>query len=70
MNGDRNGWVEYKKMVLAQLDTLTTGIHDINEELKSIRVELAMLKVKSGVWGAMAGLIPAGITFLYFVSRR
>ena len=31
---------------------------DLNAELQSIKIEIAMLNVKSGVWGLVGGLIP------------
>ena len=42
-------------------DSLKDGFHRSMQEL---HVEIAMLKVKSGVWGLMGGLIPVLLTIL------
>ncbi len=36
---------------------------------KDMSVEIAMLKVKSGLWGAMAGVIPAALILIYQLLR-
>lgn len=33
----------------------------LNEELRKVQIDIAMLKVKSGVWGLIGGLIPVVI---------
>jgi hypothetical protein len=37
------------------------------EDISKVRVDVAMLKIKSGLWGGLAGLIPAILALLYFV---
>ena len=44
-----NGWGEYSKLVLQKLQDHEVLLKDINEALIQVRVEIAMLKVKSGV---------------------
>ena len=63
-----NGWNEYSKMVLKELENNEKDHKIIMDKLNKIQVEIAMLKVKSGVWGAIAGLIPViiALIFLYF----
>lgn len=34
-------------------------------EIGELRTEVALLKLKAGVWGAMAGMVPAGVLILY-----
>jgi len=53
-------------MILAEMKelrddirTLWGEIKDMREESVPLRVEVERLKVKSGVWGALAGLLPA-----------
>lgn len=63
----KNGWNSYQKLVLEKLDDHSTALDGLNKEVKSIRVtdipnlqvEIAMLKIKAGIWGAMAGAVPA-----------
>ena len=53
-----NGWNEYEKLVMAELERLNTAVQCISNEVVSIRVEIAMLKVKAGMWGAVGACIP------------
>lgn len=63
----RNGWNDYQKLVLSQLVEHAKSLDDVKVDLQSIRnsdipdlkVEIAMLKVKAGMWGAIAGALPA-----------
>lgn len=42
----------------------------VNEQITLVRVEIAKLKVKSGIWGLMGGLIPVLIAVsLYIITR-
>jgi hypothetical protein len=58
--------------------SVTTGNAEIKEkitqlELKvtKINLEIAMLKVKSGMWGALAGGVPAtiGLVIMYLTGK-
>jgi len=60
-----NNWSEYQKLVLAELERHGSLISDIDGKISDIRVEIAMLKVKSGVWGAAAGLVSVLVFLLY-----
>lgn len=64
-----NGFGEWKNYIRLSIDELKETVKTMHNELTDIKVEIAMLKVKSGVWGALAGLIPAIITFIYFWIR-
>ena len=44
-----NGWGEYSKLVLQKLKDHEDLLKDINEVLIQVRVDLAMLNVKSGI---------------------
>ena len=70
MTGDvGNGWGEYKKLVMTEIERLAQEIrHERNngkqiqqgmwEQMLRIEREIAALKVKCGVWGLIGGLIP------------
>lgn len=60
----RDGWAEYSKLVLTKLEEHEDILKDINKELTNVRVEIGMLKVKSGVWGLIGGLIPVAIALI------
>mgnify|MGYP001561548064 FL=1 len=52
-----DGWREYQRLVLAELARLDESIQAINARVQEIQVDLGQLKVKSGIWGAIAGFI-------------
>ncbi len=65
-----NGWDEYRRLVMTELDRLTTEIRQerrsaqavqlrMLDRLTSVDREIATLKVRCGIWGVMGGLIPA-----------
>ena len=64
-----NGWNEYSKMVLKELENNEKDHKIMMDKLNKIQVEIAMLKVKSGVWGAIAGAIPVIIAFIFYLLK-
>lgn len=66
------GWNEYKLLVLDQLTRVSNQVLDLERKMDSFRaddianvkVEIALLKQKAGLWGAVAGLIPGAIAAL------
>ena len=68
-----NGWSEYKKLVMTEIDRLAReirhernngqqvqqGMSGVYERLIDVEKEIATLKVRCGIWGLMGGLIPA-----------
>tara|TARA_B100000886_G_C20384958_1_gene475611 strand:+ start:654 stop:974 length:321 start_codon:yes stop_codon:yes gene_type:complete len=43
---ENNGWDTYSKLVLQQLETLSTGIEGLRFELQNVKDQLTELKVK------------------------
>ncbi len=60
-----NGFKERKSEIFYRLDIFDDQLAKINrkidifqvEELGKLKLDIAMLKVKSGAWGALGGLI-------------
>jgi hypothetical protein len=46
VKGEQNGWNEYSKLVIAELERLNDGIANLNTEIQSLKQEIAELKVK------------------------
>ena len=65
-----NDWAEYQKLVLAEWERHGKLISEIDTKISEIRIELAMLKVKSGIWGAAAGLISVLVFVLYQLMSK
>lgn len=58
---NEGSWLEYQKLVLAELERHGTALEALSAQVGSIKTEIALLKLKSGVWGAIAGMIPAAV---------
>jgi hypothetical protein len=67
---NENGWGEYRKMVLKELENLGRVQEDIRKDITLIREEIASLKVKSGVWGLVGGMIPVAIAIIYSLVQK
>lgn len=69
--GDSNGWHEYSRLVLNELKRLDKDIKEIDSHLRQISLDIATLKAKSAMWGAVAGAIPGIIIALMqlFVTK-
>jgi uncharacterized protein YoxC len=46
MEGNQNGWNEYSKLVLKELETLAEGIKGLSNEIQELKGEIAELKAK------------------------
>ena len=64
-----DGWSAYEKLVLDKLESLEHGLDELRGEVVAVRIDVATLKVKAGMWGAAFGMVPALITALVaFIS--
>jgi len=45
-NNSQNGWNEYSKLVIAELERLNDGIMSLNVEIQDLKREIAEMKVK------------------------
>ena len=64
-----NGWNEYEKLVLAELKRLGDGQDKMIVDVGKNRVEIATLKVKAGIWGAIAGLVPGSAALIVIAIK-
>lgn len=46
MTGENNGWGEYSRLVLKELETLAKGIEGLKAQIGDLKTELAELKAK------------------------
>ena len=46
MTGDNNGWGEYSRLVLKELETLAKGIEGLKIQIGDLKSEIAELKAK------------------------
>ncbi|MAT12538.1 MAG: hypothetical protein CMM02_16205 [Rhodopirellula sp.] len=54
-------WTQYSKLVLSELEKHGEKLEKMSEQLGRHGEELAQLKVKAGMWGAVAGAV-IGVT--------
>ena len=65
-----NGWSQYQKLVMDKLGEHDDKFGSIEGKLTQIQVDIATLKVKAGVWGGIAGLIPVVIAIVMFYATQ
>ena len=46
MVGQENGWSEYSKLVLKELETLATSIQALNAEIQELKQEIAQMRAR------------------------
>lgn len=75
---NNNGWDRWQNYVLNELKRLNSSYEGIvgtmsnirANDLTKIKTEISALKVKSGIWGLMGGMIPAIIAIIiWFLSQ-
>ena len=64
MNGDNKEWRDWANHVLTELKRFDSDMQGLNRGINKIRIEIATLKVKSGIWGMIGAMIPIGFMFL------
>lgn len=65
-----NGWGEWGKYVLKELERLNDCYEEQLKLTQAIRTEIAVLKVKSSVFGAIAGLVPSVGVLVYTLIKN
>jgi hypothetical protein len=63
-------------LILYRLDELKADVGALSRDVSTLTgkvtanaIETAAIKVKSGVWGAIGGAIPAAIAALYWILK-
>lgn len=51
----------YDELVLYRLNELAKAQDRLEEKVDVLLIDVAMLKVKAGAWGAIAGMVPASL---------
>lgn len=60
-----DGWGEYQRLVLAELERLDKSVKELHSKVEDLRGDVKVLYFKSGMWGAVAGLIPGVLALIY-----
>ena len=68
-----NGWDEWGKHVLEEQKRQGEALEKITSGLEAFKIEIvkeiAKLKIKSGIWGALAGALPVTIALVAWLIR-
>lgn len=67
---DQYIFYELKRINDVLVNLCNTRIADIDENIRKIYIELAALKVKSGIWGLIGGMIPVAIIIAYMLLKK
>ena len=51
-------WRDYQKLILHELERMDERLKRVEVQLGEIRTDIALLKLKSGLWGLVAGTLP------------
>lgn len=65
-----NGWDEWGRHVRTEMERLSGGQQTMQATLTAIQVSIAKLKIKAGVWGATAGMIPVAIVLVLWALSK
>ena len=58
-----------QQLIMKQLDRCIAELDEISKDVVDVKIQLAQLKVKSGVWGLIGGAVPIIIgVFVYLVQ--
>lgn len=68
-----DGWDEWRNKVLGDLDGIKLKIDRIDAMVDEVRIDIATtrteLRIKSGLWGALGGMIPILIGLLIWLVK-
>lgn len=65
----QNGWKEWSRHVLAELERHDRLLDRTREDVSEIRGDVKVLHFKSGVWGAVGGMIPVVIAVAFWLLK-
>ena len=75
-----DSWNEYRRIILSELeridgsctlkaDKCRAELQALERSINTIHTDVEMLKLKAGVWGFLAGFVPASIVALYTLTQ-
>ena len=72
---NNNGWDKHSKLVLKELERLDKKYDEMGKQIQNLRIELTMISVRTGIYGALAGAGTAALTaigagILYIIVIR
>lgn len=65
-----DSWGDWGNHVLSELQRLNKNFETMQDSNSKMWVEIAMLKVKSGLWGVVGGALAVVPTLFYFWMKQ
>lgn len=58
-------------MTSNERDWIETKFDQLSQKIADVRVDIATLKARAGIWGLIGGLIPAlGLAIYFLIGRQ
>ena len=70
MKHGSNGWTEYQRLVLTELERHSEALDDLHDKMGELKIELVTLRIKSTLWGTMGGTLPVLVFLLIQVIQK
>ena len=72
MNNPLDGWTEWSRYILKELERLNVCYEHLDEKVTQIITDIAMLKVKATIGGACAGGVLSIISgvIIWFLTKK
>jgi len=61
MSEESEEWASYRRQVLDGLASSAGKLDKLDAKINDFQVELAVLRVKAGVWGLLGGMVPVAV---------
>jgi len=68
-NPKGNGWEEWRNHILSEQCRFNKQQEQIFHKLNHLEVSVGQLKIKSGIWGMLGGLIPVVIALIIILIK-
>ena len=69
MAPNTNGWNEYQRLVMAELGRHSEWMARMDIRVQRLSTDIALLKLRATMWGAIAGGIAAAGPVLFLLWR-
>jgi hypothetical protein len=65
-----DSWESWSRYLRSEIERQGKALDELNAKVDDIRMEIATLKVKAGVWGAVADVLAGLVAVLIAIGMR
>lgn len=69
-NSSGDKWSVWSNHVLNELKRVADHCEKLSSDLGTIKTEIAMLKVKAGLWGALGACVPTVLAVIFIIFKK